>query len=238
MKDEPISRQDGNRRRFLRTVTSAGGLALAGCATAPAGGGRGGASHGESHDEAEVTPGEDLMQEHGVLERVLLLYEEAAGRAERGEAFDAGVVASAADVVRRFVEGYHERTEERFVFPRLEAARREVELVAVLRRQHERGRQVTGDIARLARNGATPELARALRGFVRMYRPHAAREETVLFPAFRALVGRKAYRELGEQFEEQEHAQLGEHGFEGAVAEVARLEVALGVAALAGFTPP
>jgi hypothetical protein len=27
-----------------------------------------------------------------------------------------------------------------------------------------------------------------------MYRPHAAREDTVLFPAFHALVGEKTYR--------------------------------------------
>ena len=45
--------------------------------------------------------------------------------------------------------------------------------------------------------------SRSLRAFGRMYRPHAAREDTVLFPAFRDVVGRAAYRELGEQFEEQ-----------------------------------
>jgi hypothetical protein len=70
-----------------------------------------------------------------------------------------------------------------------------------------------------------------------MYRPHAAREDTVLFPAFREVVGGAAYRELGEQFEHQEHARFGEHGFENAVAEVARLEGALGIGDLAQFTP-
>jgi hypothetical protein len=33
-------------------------------------------------------------------------------------------------------------------------------------------------------------LAQTLRSFQRMYRPHAAREDTALFPAFRAVVGR------------------------------------------------
>jgi hypothetical protein len=51
------------------------------------------------------------------------------------------------------------------------------------------------------------------------------------------VVGGDAYRELGEQFEEQEHTKLGEHGFEGAVKEVAALEAALGVADLSKFTP-
>ena len=70
-----------------------------------------------------------------------------------------------------------------------------------------------------------------------MYRPHAAREDTVLFPAFRDVVGRAAYRELGEEFEEKEHARFGEHGFRAVVGEVADLERALGIDDLASFTP-
>jgi hemerythrin-like domain-containing protein len=190
------------------------------------------------HEVAEVTPGEDLMQEHGVLERILLIYGEAASRLERAETFELAVVTRAADIVRRFVEEYHEQVEEQFVFPRLEAARRETELVAVLRRQHLRGREVTAEIIRLSKAPATgSELARPLRAFERMYRPHAAREDTVLFPAFRAVVGGDAYRELGEQFEEQEHEKLGERGFQGAVQEVAALEATLGIADLGKFTP-
>ena len=220
-----------DRRQFL-TIASVSGLVLAGCASS---GER--EEHGEHEEEAEVTPGEDLMQEHGLLERILLLYDESARRLERGEALDLGVVKDAAGIVGRFVEGYHEKLEETFVFPRLEQARREVELVAVLRRQHERGREVTHEIVRLSSGSPSPELAGALRAFQRMYRPHAAREDTVLFPAFRAVVGGSEYRELGERFEEREHELLGEHGFEGAVAEVAKLESALHIDDLARFTP-
>src|SRR5262245_11352225 len=222
-----------DRRGFLRDLASGAGLALSGCA-ATGGGTRG--ALGE--EEAEVTPGEDLMQEHGVLERVLLVYDEAARRIERAEPLDPAVLASAAGVVRRFVEDYHEPLEERFVFPRLQAARREVDLVSVLLRQHRRGRELTEEIVLRAGAGAKPELAQALRSFVRMYRPHAAREETVLFPAFREVVGRAGYRELGEKFEDEEHQRFGEHGFEDAVAEVARLEATVGIADLAKFTAP
>jgi len=70
-----------------------------------------------------------------------------------------------------------------------------------------------------------------------MYRPHASREDTVLFPAFHELVGQKAYGELGDEFEEREKKVLGESGFEGAVQEVARLETHLGIHDLAKFTP-
>lgn len=201
-----------------------GGVALIGCR--------------KKQEEAEVTPGEDLMQEHGVVERVLLVYDEAARRIEQHQALDLGVLVSACGVVRRFVQDYHERTEERFIFPRLESANRLRELVQTLRRQHERGRELTDAIERFAQAGATsPELARALRDFERMYRPHAAREDTELFPAFRELLGDSEYRELGEHFEKEEHQRFGEHGFEKTVTEVARIERALGIEDLTKFTP-
>jgi hemerythrin-like domain-containing protein len=223
------------RRQLLYFAASS--LALAACGGAGTPHEAKSAEHADDHDEAEVTPGEDLMQEHGVLERVVIIYDTAALRIERGEPLDPALLTQAAGVVRRFVEDYHERTEEKFVFPRLQAAGREVTLVATLLRQHERGRQLTDEIIRRAGAGVDAELARALRSFGHMYRAHAAREDTVVFPAFRELVPGAEYQELGEQFEEREHQLLGEHGFEGAVAEVARLEGQLGIADLAGFTP-
>jgi hemerythrin-like domain-containing protein len=223
------------RRRALK-LTALTGLALIGCAsnTSPA---RAANAEGNEKEEAEVTPGEDLMQEHGVLERVLLIYDESARRLEAGERLDLNTVDKSADIVRRFVEEYHERLEERFVFPRLQQAGRETELVTVLLRQHQRGREVTAEIQRQARAASGAQLAPLLRSFARMYRPHAAREDTVLFPALRKVVDRAAYLELGEQFEDEEHQRFGEHGFENTVKEVAELEASLDIADLAKWTP-
>jgi hemerythrin-like domain-containing protein len=130
-----------------------------------------------------------------------------------------------------------EKQEEQVVFPRLRAAQREVDLVAILVRQHERGRQVTEAIDRKTGGRADAELAGLLASFARMYRPHAAREDTVLFPAFRDVVGRSSYRELGEQFEHREHELFGEDGFEKIVERVATIEKALGIYELEQFTP-
>jgi hemerythrin-like domain-containing protein len=224
-----------DRRRFLSTSALASGLALAGCATTTSSHER--AEGKPEGGEAEVTPGEDLMQEHGLLDRILLVYDESARRLDRNEAIDPSVVRQAAELVGRFVQDYHEKLEETFVFPRLQKANKEVDLVAVLLRQHERGRDVTKEILRLTSSTPGPELAQALRRFQRMYRPHAAREDTVLFPAFRSLLSGPEYRELGDQFEDQEHERLGEKGFEGAVVEVARIESALGIGDLESFTP-
>ena len=189
----------------------------------------------------EVSPGEDLMREHGVLNRVLLVYDETARRLEGQEDPRTDVLAAAAALIRRFIEGYHEKLEEAQLFPRFEKAGKLVELVSVLRQQHAAGRRVTDERVKLAVPGIVGagriQLAGSLRKFVRMYRPHEAREDTVLFPAFHDLVGQKEYERLGEQFEDEEHKLLGEGGFEKAVAEVAQLEQALGIFDLAKFTP-
>jgi hemerythrin-like domain-containing protein len=188
-------------------------------------------------EEAEVGPAEDLMREHGVLRRVMYLYDEAARRLEGGEKPPLDALATGAGIVRKVIEDYHEKLEENFVFPRMEKAKKLTDLTATLRRQHEAGRSVTASIVKLSDGSGGKQLAQLLRVFNRMYRPHAAREDTVLFPAFHDLVGEKAYRELGDQFEDEEKKKLGKEGFEGAVAQVAKLEEQFGLSDLDQFTP-
>jgi hemerythrin-like domain-containing protein len=232
------------RRTFALDVSmAAAGALLAGCTGASAattpprspGGGK------DEAGEGDVSPAEDLMREHGVLNRVILVYEEAARRIDAGEPLPPETLASAASLIRRFIEDYHEKLEEEHLFPRFEKAGMLVDLVGVLRAQHQAGRRLTDAIQRLAtpaglQGPERTQLAVALRHFSRMYRPHEAREDTVLFPAFRGLIGAEQYAELGEAFEDREHALFGEHGFENIVSDVAKLESALGIADLARFT--
>lgn len=63
--------------------------------------------------------------------------------------------------------------------------------------------------------------------------PHEAREDTVLFPAFRTIVTPHAYDALGEAFEQREHRLFGEDGFEQIVDRVAAIEKRLGLYDLA-----
>jgi len=167
------------------------------------------AEHDGEGQSLEVPPTEDLMREHGVLDRVLLIYDEILWRRLlQGQEFPPEVLAKAADIVRRFIEDYHEKLEEEHLFPRFERAGKLVDLVNVLRTQHAAGRRLTDDITQRATAAAIKDptervrLREALRLFVRMYRPHAAREDTVLFPAFRSLVSPHEFAALGEEFEE------------------------------------
>lgn len=227
-----------DRRAFL---TAAGtGVVLVGCG-ARSRGAKPPKGEGGEGGEGDVTPAEDLMREHGVLRRVLYLYDEAAMRFDAGREVPLDALAAGAGIIRHVIEDYHEKQEETFLFPRFEKAGSFTELTAVLRHQHEVGRAITAQILALAKaplaDTDRTKLATTLRAFNHMYRAHAAREDTVLFPAILELVGEQGYKELGEQFEETETKVLGEHGFERSVAEVAKLEEAFGVADLASLTP-
>jgi len=191
----------------------------------------------------EISPAEDLMREHGALNRLLLIYDEELRRIERKQDVEIDVLGKAADIIRHFVEDYHEKLEEDYLFPRFRKAGKLVPLVDTLLKQHQAGRQLTEQIRALAVS-ATPkdeskarELAAALRSFLRMYRPHEAREDTVLFPAFRTIVSPHEYDALGDQFEKKEDELFGEGGFFKVVDQIADLEKKLGIYELSQFTP-
>lgn len=195
----------------------------------------------------DIPPTEDLMREHGVLRRVLLVYGEAERRLVDGDPTGhpavLGVVGAAANIVRRFVEGYHEKLEETFVFPKLEKAGKLTDLTKVLREQHAAGRRLTEAILGGAKPGpATTSAGRHalvadLQAFGRMYAPHAAWEDTELFPVYRQQFTEAELDRLGDRFEVEEHKLLGNGGFEGSLREVADLEKAIGIHDLAKFTP-
>jgi len=76
-----------------------------------------------------------------------------------------------------------------------------------------------------------------MQAFSRMYSPHEAREDTVLFPALHQLISQHEYDALGEDFERIEKQRFGGDGFEMAVAKVTSIEKALGIDDLNRFTP-
>src|SRR5262245_48553452 len=219
-------REVTDRRGFLGRlawVPTVASLGLAGCTTSHHGHAEQSASPASAPpppgDEG-VTPAEDLMREHGVLNRILLVYETCAARIEARQDLPPEPLADTARLVRSFIEDYHEKIEEEHLFPRYRAAGKLVDLVDVLAAQHKAGRKTTGMIEALAtvsklRDPAeSRQLVARLREFIRMYRPHEAREDTILFPMLHQIVSRSEYDAMGEQFEKIEHQQLGEEGFE------------------------
>ncbi len=228
-----------SRRRFL----CATGSLAAGMVLPMLSGGALAAAKMETEEKEKVGPTEDLMREHGVLRRLLLAYEEVIRRLDATKEIPPGVVGDCAEIIRRVVEDYHEKLEENELFPRFQLSGKYRDLVKVLYAQHQEGRRLTKRIWESSKPSAfvTPlakqNLSQDMRAFIRMYRPHAAREDTVLFPALRSVVSPKEFNELGEKFEDKEQELFGKGGFEKMVDSVAEIEKRLGIFDLSQFTP-
>ncbi len=193
-----------------------------------------------------VSPPEDLMREHAVLSRLLLVYEKILSMIPPlrplSKSWPSEQLLAAAKLVRSFVEDYHEKLEEDYIFPRFEKAGKFPSLVVTLRTQHGIGRTLTDRILALDKQPLDitdpTQLIEVVQQFIRMYRPHMARESTVLFPQIAAVVGPEDYDKLGDQFEDIERRKFGPKGFEGVVDQVAAIEKILGSYDLDQFSRP
>jgi len=133
-----------NRRNLFRRMGFTGAILLV-----P--GARPGSRPKEERGEDEVAPAEDLMREHGVLNRVLLVYEECVRRLSGVKPdLDPRLLSEGTTIIRTFIEDYHEKLEEDYLFPRFEKAGKLTDLTKVLRAQHQTGRRVTEQITQLA----------------------------------------------------------------------------------------
>jgi hemerythrin-like domain-containing protein len=225
----------GRRHLLEASVATASLAALAACGSRQ--------PKPPAEDEVPVTPPEDLMREHGVLKRILLIYREGIRRLQAGNELPAQPINAGAAIIRSFIEDYHEQLEEKYVFPKLERAGKLTDITAVLRTQHQRGRVITDRVLAATVGAPAPDqagrdaLMRDLSAFIRMYEPHEAREDTVVFPTLRDIVLAKEFRDMAEMFEDEEHRRFGQAGFEGVVGKVADIEKSLGIYDLSQFTP-
>jgi len=202
-----------------------------------------GALAGCSGKEEDVGAVEDLMREHGILRRAILVFSESAGRLRQGQVVDANALHETARLFRNFGEDYHERKlEEAYIFPALrKAGGPAAAMVDTLVAQHNRGRQIIDYVTSLTAKGRileaeTDGLAGSLDQFERMYANHAAREDTIIFPAWKAALGPHAVDEMGDKFEDIEKQQFGGDGFDQALKQIGDIERTLGLDDLGQFT--
>ena len=245
---------DEKRRRLLTGLSLAGaGVLLNACRNTPSSTGsatnddnkKEGPAPGEA-EQVEVTATEDLMREHGILRRALLVYQESATRLRQDPgSVPPDALEKTANLFRVFGEDYHEKKlEEVFIFPTVKKAPGAAPAyVDILLAQHVRGREITDYLLAISKADRIPSnsvetLAKTLEAFVRMYEHHAAIEDTIIFPAWKAAVGQSQLDELGARFEDIEHEQFGDDGFEVALKRMEEIETSLGLSNLEMFTAP
>lgn len=226
------------RRKFLTSIGKTA-LAVVGGYVVAVKTARAAQDESDESAEGDIGPVEDLMREHGVLRRVLMIYEEGLRRIAAHQDFPGNPFLTGAQLIRNFIEDYHEKNEEKFIFPKMRRGVGEAQLdLPILLAQHQAGRKLTDEIIRVATaNAKDTRLVDPVTQFIRMYRPHAAREDTIVFPAFHKMMDEKEYDAIGEQMEKQEHKLFGEGGFAKIVEAVAEEERALNIYELDLFTP-
>lgn len=198
-------------------------------------------------DRKPVTATEDLMREHGVLRRALLVYTIAAERLSEIEHADIhpDVLTRTAKLFRTFGEDYHERMlEEKYIFPAVRKLQGKVAgYPDILQQQHDRGRDLTDYVLQVTRGGNIAAvnmdpLAQALNEFVIMYEMHTALEDTEVFPAWKASLSPHAYGEASERFEQIEKQTFGKDGFDDALQQITAIEQMFGMPTLSELTIP
>jgi len=195
-------------------------------------------------EEQEVSATEDLMREHGVIRRILVVYRLSAVRLRSKPATaPLDTLQRAAKLMHTFGEEYHEKQlEEAHLFPALQAAGGPVAAeIQTLLDQHRRGRELTDYILAVSQKPiatAAEPLARVLDSFALMYEEHAAREDTIVFPAWKKALSPKQLDEMGERFEDIEHKTFGKDGFDDAVGQIAAIEQAFGLDPASLTAPP
>lgn len=182
---------------------------------------------------AETSAVEDLMREHGVLDRLLLIYEYTLDHSLLPQA--QSCLYRAASLMKAFIEEYHEKLEETYLFSRLEEIGLLLDLVTTLKKQHAEGRALTDILleqtnpCRQMSSTQWKKIELAIHACIALMRPHMAREDTLLFPTFKTTLTQKEYDEMGDLFEKKEQELFGNEGFQTVVQLVSTIEKDLGM---------
>jgi hemerythrin-like domain-containing protein len=197
---------------------------------------------GTRRSASDGSPACNLMMEHGLAERVMLIYERVIKDWKSGEEADLSLVNRTAKIAKTCLSGCHERNEERCLFPLFREEGYLTELVDTLERQHDAGREVTDKIIDLSSPGRIRDethmniLMTLCRSYIFMYRPHMSRENTELFPRLSGIASRDAIGEIMNKMDVATRDVLGDQGFAGPLRDLAELEQSLDIHDVRDFT--
>ncbi len=161
---------------------------------------------------------EILMDEHRVIERVLMALESAARRVEAGQALRPEFFVDAADFIRGFADGCHHMKEEGVLFKTMEEYGVPVTggPIGVMLHEHDLGRGFTREMREAAlRWSAGDDSARAevvsnALAYVSLLRQHIQKEDNILFRMADQVIPADEQTHVDEGFEHIEHEETGE----------------------------
>ena len=160
-----------------------------------------------------------LMKEHRLIERMISLIEETAGRIRKGNRIDPDLVDIAVDFIRTYADRTHHGKEEDILFRKLEEKGMSAEdkkMLDELVEDHAYARKVVRKIEqaneryRLGDVSALAGIEENLRALVELYPEHIEKEDKAFFPASRNYFTDREDEALLEEFMEFDRRMIHE----------------------------
>jgi hemerythrin-like domain-containing protein len=158
-----------------------------------------------------------LMDEHRIIERVLVAMQVAVSRLSRGEEVRPAFFVSAALFIKNFADGCHHKKEEGVLFVAMIESGIPAEggPVSVMLAEHEKARLFTHamrDAAQKWETGdksAVPAVIQNAQGYVALLRQHIYKEDNILFPMADRVIPPDRQARVAEDFERIEQEEIG-----------------------------
>jgi hemerythrin-like domain-containing protein len=166
-------------------------------------------------DVKSMRPTDDLMDEHRVIERMLVILTKASNRLEKGQDVDSELYVDAVDFLKNFADKCHHTKEEKLLFEKMmeRGVSGEVGPIAVMMREHQDGRAHVKSLDKLSKekmSKTTREgLIKSSRAYVDLLSKHIQKEDNVLYPLANQILDKEDQKELEKGFEEVEEKVMG-----------------------------
>ena len=161
---------------------------------------------------------EILMEEHRAIERVLCSLERASTRLSRGEDVYLRFFSGCSAFFKGFVDSYHHKKEEQFLFPALvqNGLPKDTGPVAIMLAEHAQGRhlaQLLGTATLKLQAGderRREQVILSATDYIKLFRQHIYKEEFLLSPLAERVIPVEQQANLGQSFERMQVEEFGE----------------------------
>ena len=174
---------------------------------------------------------EDLMKEHALVTRILIIYDKCVEILSESPILSTiSIVKQTAQIVRNFVENYHEYIEETYIFPLFSNDKKYDILIKELIHQHTISREITSSIITDIENIENiKNVIDNIKKFNKIYVAHINVEDLSLIKNVRSHISEDEFIKLSKKFDEIEDEKLGKHGFKKILKELILIEHKLGI---------
>lgn len=185
------------------------------------------------------TPTLDLLYEHSLLNRYLMNYDKCADLLDTNnininKEMVVKIVYSIALFIRKFIEDYHEKNEEKYIFPLVDkyGSSYHKKIVKILINEHHKGRKITTKILNLSSKFDLTNISTIsslIRIFSNMYRLHENNEDLIIYRFISLKIPNDIKYKITEYQESSESKIFGNNAFNKFITTAIELEKFLNI---------